>query len=336
MPKIRRIKLHLLSAVAISCLCSGAKSQTLSAVSGRSSTLDYSALPSDADLHHRTKWSNGEFIYVDDDAGAPSLYIFDASGRRKFETMLQIPGVQSVRIDDFAAAPDGSVWTGGSATSASGQRGFFLAHLNESGTAELVQSPDYRPHAITVMGDGTVWAVGYGISRDASGGTNVDKEKDILRHFDASGRFLSSSIPLSSVGLPRAYGSFLAATETTIGWYSSARGQGAYVELSTDMKVLSTFPEVPGLESKAEHVEGFAVTPRGDPFISVVHANGAGNAMDLYKLDRTSKTWVEVKSFPHLRGAPLRFEGNNGEFLVFTGSPDKATLQQYQISEVRP
>jgi hypothetical protein len=88
--------------------------------------LDYKSIPSDAEMHHRTKWSNDVFIYVDYDPGAPSLYVFDRSGEPRFSAMIQLPEADRIHVDDFAAATDGSIWAGGGAISRSGQESFFL------------------------------------------------------------------------------------------------------------------------------------------------------------------------------------------------------------------
>ncbi|MGI9072809.1 MAG: hypothetical protein ACR2JB_16195 [Bryobacteraceae bacterium] len=60
-----------------------------------------------------------------------------------------------MRVDDFAAAPDGSVWAGGNATSRTGQESFFLAHIApEKFDLNVVQTTPYRPRQLSVKGTG--------------------------------------------------------------------------------------------------------------------------------------------------------------------------------------
>src|SRR6185437_16940378 len=164
--------------VSMALLLSGGSSlysragNTLATVTPRQvRALDYSSLPSDADLHHRTKWSNGLFLYIDDDEAAPSIYIFETSGHIKFEAMIQVPGADRIRIHDFAAAPDGSIWGCGKAISKTGQESFFLTHVDDgSGDVHIIQTPSYWPRQLSVAPDGTVWTVGHGITaRDSKG-----------------------------------------------------------------------------------------------------------------------------------------------------------------------
>jgi hypothetical protein len=274
------------------------------------------------------------FIYIDDDEAAPSLYVFDRSGQVKFSAMIQIPAVYQVRVDDFAAAPDGSVWAGGDAISRSGQHSSFLAHIAADGAdINVVQTTPYRPCQLSVARDATVWAVGYALTRDATGQTHVDQSQDVLRHFDSSGRLLTSAIPANTIGLARAFTGYLAASQDRLGWYSPTHGTGAYVEFSPDMKVLHSYPIVPAAD-RGTGVEGFALTPTGRAFVKIVHSREDGRQDVLYELDRAANDWVPVDTSRDAYGGIPMLEGNDGESLVFTGPPDKSKLQIFEVSKV--
>ncbi len=323
-------------------LCSGAGNGPVRAVPKSARSLDYKSLPSDADLHYRTKWSNGVFIYIDDDPGAPSIYVFDRSGTVKFSTLIQLPEIDRMRVDDFSAAPDGSVWAGGNATSKTGQESFFLAHIAPDGIdVNVIQTTPYSPVQLSVAPDGTVWTAGFALARDGSGNTrdaaghtHVDERQDVVRHFDSSGKLIVSAIPVSTVGYLRTRLGFLAANQDRLGWYSPTHGTGgAYVEFSPDLKVLHSYPVVP-LDSRGTLVEGFALTPSGRAFVKIVHSREDGRPDVLYRLDRTANTWVPV-DIPRDAGGWLpMLEGNDGESLVFTGPPDKSKLQIFEVSKV--
>lgn len=315
-----------------SYLYGGAGGGSVKAVPKSARALDYRSLPSDADIHHRTKWSNDVFIYIDDDQAAPSLYVFDRSGQVKFSTMILIPGVDRIRVDDFAAAPDGGVWAGGGAIWRIGQESSFLAHIAPDGMdVNIVQTTPFRPCQLSVAPDGTVWTVGYALTRDAKGQTDIDQNQDVLRHFDASGKLRASAIPLSTVGWQRAFNGYLSAYSDRVGWYSPKHGAGAYVEFSPDMKVLHSYPIVPAVD-RHSGIEGFALTPSGHAYVKLVHSQEDGRPEVLYELDRTANDWAPVE-IPRdaIYGIPM-LEGNDGELLVFTGPPDKSKLQFFDVS----
>jgi hypothetical protein len=315
----------LLVLLFVSQVYGGAEGSSATATATSIRTLDFRSLPTDAFMHSRLKWSKDLFILIDDDAGAPSLYMFDRSGYTKFDAMIQIPGADRVRIDDFAAAPDGSVWTCGHADSPTGQRSFFLAHLaDDTQRVQIIRTDLYRPWYLTVAPDGTVWTVGYGVTSDG----RFDPNPDSLRHFDASGKLIASALPTNSVGLPRVEYGYLAFYQDRLGWYSPSHGSmgsGVYVEISpTTMAVLNSYPTAP--INRRSVVEGFALTPGGHAFAIIRHPTGEGTP-DLYELDRSANQWVKVDVPPDQQGNIPSLQGNDGESLVFSSPLDKSELK---------
>lgn len=299
--------------------------------------MDYSVLPSDAEMHNRTKWSNGLHIFIDDDAGAPSLYAFDRAGKPVFSAMIQIRGANRIRIYDFAASADGGIWASGWAMSGSGRQRYFLARIDHDGqTARIIETTPYWPTQLAVAPDGTVWTIGREAAYDAQGKwSGADPSKDVLRHFDESGKLIGSAVPYGTVGLVRAFTGYLVATQDRIGWYSPTKGAGAYVEFSPDMKVIHSYP-MPSSAVGHSATWGFALTPSGNAFVVIAHPKGENVAPVLYELNRTTQTWVAVEGIPTAPsgGFPM-LEGNDGESLILRGPPDKSKLQVVDVAHTR-
>jgi streptogramin lyase len=248
--------------------------------------------------------------------------------------MIQIPRVDRIRLDDYAAAPDGGVWTAGSAVSTTGQQSYFLAYIASGATdIRIIQTNPYHPRQLSVAPDGTVWTAGYAVMPDGKGGNRQDGNQDSLRHFDASGNLIASAMPAGSVGPLRAAVGFLVANQDRIGWYSPAYGNGAYVELSPDMNVLRSYP-VAHTPDKSSRTEGLVVTPSGRVFATVMHTGPRRPSSALYELDRSANDWVAVEAPQDTKGNVPWLEGNDAESLVFTGPRDKSKLQVFELSQV--
>jgi len=311
-------------------VCGGAENSSSNITATSTRTLDFRSLPSDAFTHLRTKWSGDLFILIDDDAAAPSFYMFDRSGQVKFDAVIQISGANRVRVDDFAAAPDGSVWTCGHAESPAGQRSFFLAHLTDDAQrVQIIRTNPYRPWYLAVAPDGTVWTMGYALGTDG----RVDLTLDSLRHFDTSGKLIASAIPAQSVGILSVELGYLEFYRGRLGWYSPSSGSradrsvpdGAYVEISpTNMTVLHSYPAVP--RKWNDYAIGFALTPGGRVFVKMQHPSGGAHPSDLYELDRSGSRWVLSDGLRNQQGYILRLQGNDGESLVFGDLFDKSKL----------
>jgi hypothetical protein len=318
---VRNKRLSLCAAVL--CLsfatqvCGAADESTATGAPASIRTLDLRSLPSDAFEHSRSKWSGDLYILIDDDAGGPSLYMFDRSGQPQFNDMIQISGADRIRIRDFTAAPDGSVWACGQADSRAGQRSFFLAHItNDGNPLRIIRTSPYAPSYLTVAPDGTIWTVGYSVGSDG----RDDLTQDSLRHFDSSGKLIASGHPAQALGPLRVSNGFLDFNQGHVAWYSPTSGMTKrsdaveqYLEISpTDMTVLHSYPAAP--RTKSDFVLQSAITPNGRVFIEMMHAGSENRpaAFDLYELDRSGNQWVLTE---HLQDQQL--EGSDGESLVF-------------------
>lgn len=299
------------------------------AVPGLIRALDLRSLPSDAPSHHRTKWSNDALLYINDDAAAPQVYVFDRSGKVKMSGMIQIPDADRIRLDDYAAAPDGGVWTAGHALSKTGQQSFLIARIAPDGLdVHIVETTPYHPRQLSVAPDGTVWTVGSSVVPDGKGRYRTELNQDILRHFDASGRQIGSAMPVSAVDRMRPVAGFLAANQDRLGWYSPPSGAGAYAEFSPDMKVLHSYPVAHIAAKKGSIAECVVLTPSERVFVMVSDYQPAGQpSRTLYELDRSANDWVPVDV-----ARTSWLEGNDGESLIFDGPAGSSEFQVFDVS----
>jgi hypothetical protein len=310
----------------------GADNLDRTAVRTSERPMDYTTLPSDASAHSRTKWSGDVHLLIDD-AGAPSLFVFDRSGKRISGTLLQIPGADQLRVTDFAAGPDRTIWASGQAVSRQGQQSFFLARIAPDGSeAQVIQTTPFQVRQLAVAPDSTVWAVGREISKDRSGNwIPLDMAQHVLRHFDGSGRLIASSVALNSVGMARVMSGYLVATRDRVGWYAPANGVGVYAEFGTDMTPIATYP-ASALAGDHSLTWGFALTQRGNAFLLLAHPKLAASGPALLGLDRTSGEWAIVSGVPtDSRGTFPMLLGSDGESLIFRGPPDKTKLQVLDV-----
>lgn len=320
---------------ALGTLLRGGASNTASGNEASSiRVMDFKALPSDAESHNRTKWSRDLYIYIDDDVVSPSLFVFDRSGKQIYNSLLQIPGVDRMRVDDFEAAPDGTLWLCGSSHAAGGQASSFLAHITNDGQdVHFTETSPYQPNQLSVAPDGTVWTAGLELIpgvHDSQDRAKLNASADTLRHYDSRGKLLASAVPAASVGdRIRMLEGFLRANQDRVGW-SSGR-DGTYIEFSPDLRVLNSFPPAPTTNDRNK-VEGFALTPAGNCFLVMAHSSPNGRVATLYQLDRGKRTWVEMDV--HQLGFDVfpMLEGNDGEALVFMGPPDKSKLRIVSLS----
>jgi hypothetical protein len=298
--------------------------------------MDFKAIPTDAETHHRTKWSNDVFIFADDDKGAPSLYMFDRAGQQVFSAMVQIPLVDETRLADFAAAPDGSLWACGWSYSRSGQRADFLAHLTDHGAGmEVIRTTPYQPYELSVAPDGTVWTIGYERHPSSSIGEvgKVDFTRDMLRHFDSSGKPLASAIPLSSAeNVVGTQMGFLSANQERVAWFSPRGDGNSYVEFSPATGTLSAYPTPPTTGTR-DFALAFVLTPRGRAFVVMRHPTVDGPNRTLYEFNRSAKEWMEIHPPVTYNGKLVDLVGNDGESLVFRGPPDKSRLTVLALAQ---
>lgn len=283
-------------------------------------TMNFRSLPTDASSHSRHKWSADLFIVVDDDLGAPSLYAFDRSGTKTFDAMILLSGADRVRIDDFSAAPDGSIWVCGHAFSSAGQRSSFIA---DGQPIRVIRTDPYAPQYLTAAPDCTIWTVGVatGPSRKA------DLTQDSLRHFDSSGRQIASGFPAKTLGFPSFLNGFLDFNQGNLVWRSPSNGVAAkdatemYRELSPkDLTVVHSYPTA--ARTNTNFALNAAVTASGRVFVQMWHI--PTQSFDLLELDRRSGQWVS-KEGPNNQS----LQRSDGESLVFATntSNDKSTFK---------
>jgi hypothetical protein len=231
------------------------------------------------------KWSNGSLIVPQNHHSvSPLVWLFERLGARTVP--FAIPGAVAMNIYDWDHGVDGTIGLSGSAADPEGRATGFIAWISPDGTtSHVIRTGLYRPSRVAVAPDGTLWAAG---SEAAQPVSNVfAPNAAVLRHFHRSGQILGSFVPQSTFQDPiRLVGpySFLRASRDRIAWYLA---QGRYVEISLDEKVLT---DILTLSPKPE-VGGFALTDRGEAFVSVQWNDSLGHHLGIYTLDRSTKAW---------------------------------------------
>ncbi len=260
-------------------------------------------------------WANGALVAVDEmDALTPTFHIFNRNGVEVRTAQFSIPGSNWLRVRGYSVGPDGSVAVCGDATDQRGQVGFYLALLPaRGGQARIVQTFPYSPQAIAVAPDGSIWTKGleYDPSRPKLGRL-ATRPADVIRHFDASGKFLGSFLEQTTMtrGELESGLSNLAASASVVGWYQG--GASNYYELSRDGSV----KRWPALRLAArEHVMRLAITDSGDVFVAKLVPN---KKSEVYRLDRGAGTWIPVtlSAPPGNQPAPDTIVGASGDTLV--------------------
>jgi hypothetical protein len=265
------------------------------------------------------RWTNGALVAIEADGTAsPSIHVFDRQGNKTRDINLPIPQARTVRVLSAAHTPKGGLALCGFAVDSQGHMADYLAFAEPlSEKIDIVRLTPYTPLAVAVAPNGDVWTVGFEVDEQRRPSKATDA--GIIRRFTHDGKQVgaylpSSNIPISDLtsGVPN-----LAATSDRVGWYQSE--SQSYFELSRD----GTIQTYPGLAlSGREYVHGLGITDRGDVFVTKY---GNGNSADLYRLDRSTRTWLLVappsleRMLPNHRATALytgRLVGVEGNSLV--------------------
>src|SRR5581483_3394309 len=138
----------------------------------------------------------------------------------------------------------GTIFLCGTAYDREGSDAAFLASISPSNEGvNVVRTAPYTPYHLALAPDGTVWTVG--IEMDNFVEPAASRDKDVVRHFDRTGKLLASFVPRSTFESHSSiiYG-YLAATIDRLGWYTGLEfGPSEYIEISRD-GVVSRFSSI--------------------------------------------------------------------------------------------
>lgn len=128
-----------------------------------------------------------------------SILVDNAGGGNQFERAIELPDAFRVIARGPAVSFDGRVAVIVNATDRHGRVSLFIAFYDMQGTLEkTVRTGMFVPKDLGFTADGSLWAIGKEIE-----GRSEKEPHDILRQYDAEGRFVRSLIPRNSVSTGR-------------------------------------------------------------------------------------------------------------------------------------
>jgi hypothetical protein len=269
------------------------------------------------------KWENGFIVGYDSDLSI--VYSFDRRGEQAISAQVSPPGAVRASIFDVTVSPAGVLVAAGGALHADGAQSGFLAWITASGRVErFVRTAPFAPQRVCFATDGGVWAFGYTLSPDL----RVEVAADTLRHYDAQGKLVRSTLPKDSFSgpspFPASYLAHLVSNGSRVGVYSVNKAEWVEVtaagEVAGRWKTLDHLPE--GADPNRVRATGVAFLPSGEVYASYQHAEAAPPSKKReYRtvfrvLDRNSGQWTPVDAAPYLESRPGALYGADGEYLV--------------------
>jgi hypothetical protein len=270
--------------------------------------------------HGQLKWGHGAFVYKDCGTYPPAFYTLDREGNWISSATFRAPNEGRTWCHDYDRAPDGSIVLAGSYSSDQGAVP-FLAWISADGKMQyLIPTRPYFAQMVGVAPDGTVWTIGYEMINLDTKAPGLDPEAGVLRHFDRSGRLISSALPQSQFKTPREQfrlsSGLLVAKGDRLGWYAPREENGQYVEVSTRTMAVTDYSGVKPTLARHFMADGLAVSDSG--VVTVQIEDNSTLARTTYSFDRATAKWIPlaVLSLGGYRFTPI-LAGNDGDSLVF-------------------
>lgn len=258
------------------------------------------------------KWERGYLLGYDIDRSIAMAV--DRSGKAVLRAHISPQQASHVLLRDISASPGGTFAVAFSGIGPSGGFAGFIAWLDHTGsTAQLVQVASGEPFLVCFADDGTLWAAVQMYTENLAEAAAYD----MLRHYDASGKFIGSALArrvFPAGPFPGDPGS-LTASHDRIGFLASA--SRTWVELTYSGKDLGhwTLPGPPAKLSKALLSQSNEVyigqQERIDRTTEVVKS---------YLFDKPSNSFQELDSSAVNGGRPARLVGVDGDELVYVAS----------------
>jgi hypothetical protein len=254
-------------------------------------------------------WSAGALVAIEKSPSTePLIHVFNASGVEEKTIPVKITGANVTFVYAAAHGANGAIAITGAAQDAQGQVGDYLTVVSPTNEITILRTNPYVPSSVVIAPDTTIWTKGIELRK---GMRARDIPAGIIRHFDASGKFIESFILQSSLNggdIGNGHGN-LAASAARIGWYS---GGHHYFEISPGGEV----QQYPGVSlAPGEGVSALALADSGDVFVS---STRPGKPDELYRLDRNLRVWTPVELGGGVTPANTKMLlGGEGSTLVF-------------------
>jgi hypothetical protein len=260
-------------------------------------------------------WTGGAIVgYENNFTRTPVIHSYDAEGTEMQPIAFSLPGAAKVVISGVARSADGSYAVAGSSWDSSGRSGGFITWISaDRQTLRTVRPFPYIPDMIAIAPDGSIWTVGAERVNGTENDPAVNRSHGVVRHFSASGIQLADFIPRRQLFSGRAMGQgIVASNHDRIGWYAIVEQR--YVEVTFDGKV-AAYPGIapPGSDWQ---VNGVALLDDGG-VIASARAHNATSGSALYRLDRSTKTWVAMNA-PEGESQPIVLGSDGSRILLFS------------------
>jgi hypothetical protein len=216
------------------------------------------------------------------------------------EIRFSIPGADYITVSGIAGTENGTIAVHGAAYSSEHTGGSFLGIIPPDRSKKIiVRLVPYYPDVVTVASDGTIWTIGY---------DDDNKQQNILRRFDQTGKLLSTAkIKVhGKVNGGAAPGSTLRASRDRVGWMTNLY---EYIEFSLNGAEIFRVSGPPW-HPITEVFTTFAISA-SDQVVAAVR-QPTQSEPTMWSLDRTNHGWIPVDA----KGAGI---GETADLLGFDG-----------------
>jgi sugar lactone lactonase YvrE len=240
------------------------------------------------------RWQQGMLLGHRADNG--DVVVVGRDGQIKIHAKLWPDGAQRVSLQDVTVSPSGEFVVAGSAMDAAGAWSAWLAWLDSGGRA--VKYVTLNPAAalgVAFAPDGTLWA----LVRVHDDRFNELRDYDMLRHYSAGGRLLSTALARGSFaygGTYPAWSPCFTVTADRVGFLSNRTNE--WIEVSPESGKLLLRWRLPStLRAGGVRIDSVAMTPDDAVYFNTskqVLRPGEQQEFGVYRLDRRTGVAAQV------------------------------------------
>lgn len=236
------------------------------------------------------RWDWGRVVGIEDsDTKEPLAIIADREGRVE-RVRVAIPEAGYMSIRGISGDTDGALALTGSANSAGGRRGGFVAWISPDRQRQtVIRTWPFFGEAVALAPDGVIWTAGFVVDETQPRNTQYN----VFKRFDSSGKVLGT-FAVRAEGRPHAGWnatevSRLKASQDRVGWLTNAM---EYIEFALNGRQLNRFP--PPAVSRTFQYSDLSLALDGDDNRVLTAAKDEGR-LKVWALDRERTVWVPVQ-----------------------------------------
>ncbi len=175
-----------------------------------------------------TKWAHGAYVVMDWIGGeGPLFYTHDREGLRTQTAKVNNPDTGYMYVFHYDRESNGTIVFTGQIETAYRVESPFLGWTSPDGQNQrILQTGNYFPYELAVAPDDSIWTLGYEMVNLNPADPAVNREANVLRHFNPDGTLISSALPQSqfdSSEFHRIATGLLTASQDRVGWYGQGR-----------------------------------------------------------------------------------------------------------------